>query len=82
MTKKLSEKTRNALKKKADGSKFTLGELTRVYKRGIAAGLGNGSRRVPLPAWAMGRVNSYMRNDKARKADKDIYQSARKRGKN
>jgi len=32
---------------------------------------------VPMAAWAMGRVNSYMRGDKARTADKDIYKKAR-----
>jgi len=28
---------------------------------------------VPMAAWAMGRVNSYMRGDKARTADAAIY---------
>jgi hypothetical protein len=34
-----------------------------------------------MAAWAMGRVNSYIRGDKARTADKDIYKSARSRSK-
>jgi hypothetical protein len=79
--KPLSEKTKAALRKKAEGSKFTYGELASVYRRGQGAYLGGGSRNVPMAAWAMGRVNSYMRGDKARTADKDIYKKARARGK-
>ena len=30
-------------------------------------------QHVPMAAWAMGRVNSYMRGDKARTADAAIY---------
>ena len=79
--KPLSEKTKAALRKKAEGTKFTYGELAQVYRRGQGAYLGGGSRNVPMAAWSMGRVNSYIRGDKARTADKDIYQKARGRGK-
>jgi len=32
-----------------------------------------------MAAWSMRRVNSYIRGDKARTADKDIYKAARGR---
>lgn len=75
--KPLSEATKKTLREKAEKSKFTYGELASVYRRGQGAYLSSGSRNVPMAAWAMGRVNSYMRGDKARTADKDIYKKAR-----
>lgn len=75
--KPLSEATKKSLRAKAEKSKFTYGELAQVYRRGQGAYLSSGSRNVPMAAWSMGRVNSYMRNDKARTADKDIYKKAR-----
>jgi hypothetical protein len=75
--KPLSEATKKSLRAKADKSKFTYGELAQVYRRGQGAYLSSGSRNVPMAAWSMGRVNSYMRGDKARTADKDIYKKAR-----
>lgn len=75
--KPLSEATKKSLRAKADKSKFTYGELASVYRRGQGAYLSSGSRNVPMAAWSMGRVNSYMRGDKARTADKDIYKKAR-----
>ena len=71
--KPLSESVKNSLKKKADGTKFFYGELAAVYRKGQGAYLSSGSRNVPMAAWAMGRVNSYMRGDKARTADAAIY---------
>ncbi len=71
--KPLSAATKKALKDKADKSRFFLGELTAVYRKGQGAYLSSGSRNVPMAAWAMGRVNSYMRGDKARTADAAIY---------
>tara|TARA_Y100000592_G_scaffold29808_1_gene47549 strand:+ start:9210 stop:9374 length:165 start_codon:yes stop_codon:yes gene_type:complete len=47
--------------------------LAAVYRKGQGAYLSSGSRNVPMAAWAMGRVNSYMRGDKARTADAAIY---------
>jgi hypothetical protein len=79
--KPLSEATKKTLREKAEKSKFTYGELASVYRRGQGAYLSSGSRNVPMAAWAMGRVNSYMRGDKARTADKDIYKKARARSK-
>ena len=75
--KPLSEATKKTLREKAEKSKFTYGELASVYRRGQGAYLSSGSRNVPMAAWAMGRVNSYMRGDKARTADEDIYKKAR-----
>ena len=77
--KPLNEKTKSALKNKAEGSKFFYGELAEVYRKGQGAYLSSGSRNVSMEAWAMGRVNSYMRGDKARTADKLIYQRYNKR---
>ena len=77
--KPLSEKVKGSLKKKADGTKFFYGELAEVYSKGQGAYLSAGSRNVPMGAWAMGRVNSYMRGDKARTADAAIYNKYQKR---
>ena len=68
----------NSLKKKAEGTKFKYGELAKVYRKGQGAYLSGGSRNVPMAAWAMGRVNSYMRGDKARTVDMAIYRRYRK----
>jgi hypothetical protein len=66
------------LRSKAAKSRFTFGELKQVYKRGEGAYLGSGSRPgVSMAAWAMGRVNSFLRG--SRKHDLDIRRKARKR---
>lgn len=66
------------LRSKAAKSKFTFGELKQVYKRGEGAYLGSGSRPgVSMAAWAMGRVNSFLRG--SRKHDLDIRRKAAKR---
>ena len=76
--KPLSEKTKAALRKKAEGSRFTYGQLAQVYRRGHGAYLSSGSRNVPMAAWAMGRVNSFISGKGgARKADNDIYKKTR-----
>lgn len=77
--KPISETTKRTLKDKAKKAGLTYGELAKVYRRGQGAYLSSGSRNVPMAAWSMGRVNSYIRGDKARTADRDIYKSARKR---
>ena len=71
--KPLSEKVKSSLKKKAEKSKFFYGELAQVYRKGQGAFLSSGSRNVPMPVWAMARVNSYMRGGKARTVDSAIY---------
>ena len=71
--KPLSESVKKSLKKKAEGTRFTYGQLAKVYRRGQGAYLSGGSRNVPMAAWAMGRVNSFVSGKAgARKADADI----------
>ena len=71
--KPLSESVKKSLKKKAEGTRFTYGQLAKVYRRGQGAYLSGGSRNVSMAAWAMGRVNSYVSGKGgARKADADI----------
>jgi|TARA_B100001939_G_scaffold244095_1_gene211508 hypothetical protein len=71
--KPLSEATKAALRKKAEGTRFTYGQLAAVYRRGQGAYLSSGSRNVSMAAWAMGRVNSFVSGKGgARKADADL----------
>ena len=71
--KPLSAAVVKSLKKKAEGPRFTYGQLARVYRRGQGAYLSGGSRNVSMAAWAMGRVNSFISGKGgARKADADI----------
>ena len=79
--KPLSEKTKKTLKEKADKSRFTYGQLASVYRRGQGAYLSSGSRNVSAHAWAAGRVRSFATGKGgARKADKDLLRSKRKKG--
>lgn len=70
--KPLSKSVQATLKRKANSKKgVTYAQLTKVYRRGQGAWLGSGSRpRVPMAAWAMARVNSYLRG--SRKHDTDL----------
>ena len=77
----LNEKPKKALRSKAEGTRFTYGELASVYRKGQGAYLSSGSRNVTMAAWSMARVNSYMRGGTARRVDKDIYNKSRKRSK-
>ena len=78
--KPLSEKTKAALRKKAEKSRFSYGQLAQVYRRGQGAYLSGGSRNVPMAAWAMGRVNSLISGKGGeRKADKEILSKTRKK---
>ena len=80
--KPLSEAVKKSLKKKADGSKFSYGQLAAVYRRGQGAYLSSGSRNVTMGAWAMGRVNSFISGKGgARKADADIAKKSTKKRK-
>jgi len=77
-SKPLGAATLKSLKAKAKKSKtFNLADLKAVYRRGQGAFLGAGSRRVPMSAWAMGRVNSFLRG--SRKHDLDLRRKKRKR---
>ena len=77
--KPLSAAVKKALKDKADGTRFFYGELAEVYRKGQGAYLSGGSRNVTMQAWSFGRVNSYMRGDKARTADAKIYSKYQKK---
>ena len=71
--KPLSEAVKKSLKKKAEGTRFTYGQLAAVYRRGQGSYLSSGARNVPMGAWARGRVNSFISGKGgARKADADL----------
>jgi hypothetical protein len=67
---KISEKTRKALKNKAEKSNAPLGALTAVYRKGLAAWLTGHRQGVGQHQWAMARVNSFLSGGKARNVDK------------
>ena len=76
--KPLSASVQASLRKKAKASKrYAYGTLAKVYRRGQGAFLGAGSRRVPMAAWAMGRVNSFLRG--SRKHDLDLRKKRKKK---
>jgi hypothetical protein len=66
----ISEKTRKALKAKAEKHNAPLGALTTVYRKGLGAFYSSGSRPgMTAHGWAMARVNSFLKGGKARKVD-------------
>ena len=79
MAKKKGGASMSALAKKAKSSGISLATLKKVYKRGQAAYLSSGSRNVPMAAWAMGRVNSFIKG--SRKHDTDLRKGAKKKTK-
>ena len=75
--KPLSVSVQNTLKRKAKNSRFTYGQLARVYRRGQGAYLSSGSRpRTSMASWSMGRVNSFLRG--SRKHDTDLRRKKKK----
>ena len=76
--KALSSTTQATLRRKAKASKrYTYGTLAKVFRRGQGAFLSSGSRpRIPMAAWAMARVNSFLRG--SRKHDLDLRKKNRK----
>lgn len=72
-SKKLSSKTRETLKKKAKKANMPTGALTSVYRKGLAAWLTGHRQGVPQHAWAMARVNSFIRGGKTRSVDKSEW---------
>ena len=72
----LSASVQATLRRKAKKG-VSYGTLVKVYRRGQGAFLGAGSRRVPMSAWEMGRVNSFLRG--SRKHDLDLRRKKRKR---
>ena len=67
-----------SLSEKSKKSGIPLSILKQVQKRGNAAYLSSGSRNVPMAAWSMGRVNSFISGSGgARKADADLWKKAK-----
>lgn len=76
----MSQKTNDALKKKADKSGVSLSTIKAVYQRGLAAWATGHRQGTPQHAWAMGRVNSFLSGEGgARKADEDLWKKAKKK---
>ena len=72
----LSASVQKTLKAKAKKSRYTYGQLARVYRRGQGAFLSSGSRPgVSMSQWAFGRVNSFMRGGHSQ--DNDIKRGTR-----
>lgn len=73
----LSSQVIKSLRLKAKGRKsVTLSQLKKVYSRGQGAWLSSGSRpKVSMAAWAMARVNSFIRG--SRKHDTDLRRKRR-----
>jgi len=74
----LSAATKATLRKKAKGKKsVTYGMLAKVYRRGQGAYLTSGSRPgTSMAAWAMGRVNSFIR--RGHPQDNDLRRKKKK----
>ena len=71
------EENDKALANKAKESGEPLGDLKKVYKRGLAAYASGHRPGMTQHQWAMARVNSYIKGGKARTVDKDIRESAK-----
>ena len=70
MAAKIPASANSALIKKAKSSGISLSTLKKVYRRGQAAYLSSGSRQgTSMGAWAMGRVNSFIRGSKKHDTD-------------
>ena len=64
-------------------SRFSTATLNKVYKRGLGAYYGSGSRpKVSAHQWAMGRVKSFVSGKGgARRADTDLLRGGKKKKK-
>ena len=72
----LSASVKKTLQAKAKRTRFTYGQLARVYRRGQGAYLSSGSRPgVSMSQWAFGRVNSFIRGGHSQ--DNDIKRGTR-----
>lgn len=79
----IGEKTRKALKAKAEKFNAPLGALTAVYRKGLGAFYSSGSRPgMSAHGWAMARVNSFLKGGKARKVDASQWKQVQKHRKN
>jgi hypothetical protein len=77
--KPINAKTKATLQKKAAKSKYTYGQLAQVYRRGQGAYLSSGSKSASMAAWAMGRVNSFIKGGHSQ--DNDIKKKGKSRAK-
>ena len=68
--KPISASVKKTLQEKAKKSGISYTTLVKVYRRGQGAWLSGGSRKgIPMAAWAMGRVNSYIKGSKKHDTD-------------
>ena len=75
---KLGEKTRTALKNKAEKSNAPLGALTKVYEKGLRAWKTGHRPGAGQHQWAMARVNSFLAGGPARKVDSTQWNKVKK----
>ena len=76
----LSARVISTLRAKAKNRKnITLGTLKKVYRRGQGAYLSSGSKSASMAAWAMGRVNSFIRGGHSQDNDIKRGSSAKKK---
>ena len=75
--KPINASTKKTLQSKAAGSKYTYGQLSQVYRRGQGAYLSGGSKSASMQAWAMGRVNSFIKGGHSQ--DNDIKSGKKKK---
>lgn len=77
--KKYSASVEKSLKNKAKKHNAPLGALRTVYSKGLGAYSSSGSRPGQTPqAWAMARVNSFLKGGKARKVDAAQWKQVQK----
>ena len=74
--KPINASTKKTLQNKAKNSKYTYGQLAQVYRRGQGAYLSSGSKSASMAAWAMGRVNSFIRGGHSQ--DNDLKKKGKK----
>jgi len=79
--KPINASTKKTLQNKASKSKYTYGQLARVYRRGQGAYLSSGSKSASMQAWAMGRVNSFIKGGHPQDNDIKKKKSASKKKK-
>ena len=72
----IPENAKKTLRKKAQSTKYTYGQLAKVYRRGQGANLSSGSKNTSMAAWSMGRVNSFIKGGHSQ--DNDIKRGVKK----
>ena len=72
----IPENAKKTLRKKAQSTKYTYGQLAKVYRRGQGAYLSSGSKNISMAAWSMGRVNSFIKGGHSQ--DNDIKRGVKK----